>query len=345
MNEKMATYDKLIDARGQPHYGRFDAPVQQVNHADFHYLNTMDRPAGQLAKHFHYKQFQFVGATSPRFTLGCAIISLKYVSNAFVYLFDRLTGELRQKSLLQPLSLGCSMANTPDAGMHRFSKGDIEFNFYATSEPRRRQVEIFGGSDIHIDLQISEPAGFQPLAVCTRTGFTGWTYTQKATALDASGCIRWGNLDIPVGTDDFLGSYDWSCGYLRRQTAWNWASLSGRLADGRRVGANLANGVNETGFTENAVWIDGKLHPFGPVIFEFDRTDRRKPWRVRAADGRLDLNFTPAGERREKLDLLLLASNFTQLTGCFTGTFTTEGGQRIQLEATPGFCEDHYAKW
>ncbi|HVK99115.1 MAG TPA: DUF2804 domain-containing protein, partial [Dongiaceae bacterium] len=128
-------------------------------------------------------------------------------------------------------------------------------------------------------------------------------------------------------------------------TAWNWASLSGRLADGTRIGANLANGVNETGFTENAVWVNGHLHPLGPVHFEFDRSDRRKPWRVRTECGRLDLHFTAVGERSEKLDLFLLASNFTQLTGCFTGTFTLEDGRRLDLELIPGFCEDHYAKW
>lgn len=339
----MATYDKLIDASGQPHFGRFDAPVQQVNHRDFQYLNSMDRPAGALARHFHYKQFQFVGLTSPRYTLGCAVVSLKYVSNAFVYLCDRLTGEQREISLLQPLSHRCRMADTPDSGLHRFRKSGIDFNFHASTAPRRRQVEILG-SDLHIDFSIAEPNGFQPLAVCTRTGYAGWTYTQKATALNARGHIRWNGLDLAVD-DSFLGSYDWSCGYLRRQTAWNWASLSGVLSDGTRVGANLANGVNETGLTENGFWVDGRLHPIGPVQFQFSRRDRRQPWHIRSDCGRLNLTFTSAGERCEKLDLYLLASNFTQLTGCFSGTFTLDDGRLMELELIPGFCEDHYAKW
>ncbi len=344
MNKQTVTYDKLIDASGQPHFGRFGRPVGDVNHRDFLYRNEMDQIAGRLARHFHLKQFQFVGLVSERYTLGCAIVSVKYVSNAFVYLHDRHTGELRQKSLLQPLSLQCSMVSTPDHGMHRFRKGDTSFNFYAHNNPRSRNVEIFSGEDLRIDFKLSEPAGFQPIAVCTRTGFSGWTYTQKATTLSAEGAIHWGDLHIDLD-GSFSGSYDWTCGYLRRHTAWNWASLSGRLADGTAVGANLANGVNETGFSENGIWIGNSLHPCGPVNLHFDRNDRRKPWRITSESGQLDLTFTPDGERREKLNLLLLASNFTQLTGFFDGSFTDAEGKRTELHRIPGFCEDHYAKW
>lgn len=344
MKKQTVTYDKLIDASGQPHYGRFDVPVKDVNHQDFHYTNEMDRAAGRLARHFHLKQFQFAGLVSERYTLGCAIVSLKYVSNAFVYLHDRQSGELRQKSLLQPLSLQCSMVSTPDTGMHRFRKGDTSFNFYAHDHSRSRTVEIFSGEELRIDFTLAEPAGFQPIAVCTRTGFSGWTYTQKATTLAARGLIEWNGQRITVD-DSFSGSYDWTCGYLRRQTAWNWGSLSGRLADGTAIGANLANGVNETGYNENGIWIGNRLHPCGPVNFQFDRHNRRNPWRVTSADGQLDLTFSPDGERREKLNLILLASNFTQLTGFFDGSFTDAQGNRTELHRIPGFCEDHYAKW
>lgn len=339
----MAAYDKLIGPDGQPRFGRFSQPVATVNYRDFAYTDPLDREAGALARHFGLKQFHFLGLVSERYILGCAIVSLKYISNAFVYLFDRASGEIREKSLIQPLSLHCSMSNEPDSGMHRFRKGDTSFNIY--SHPGRRQVEVFSGEDIHIDVVLNEPAGFQPIAVCTRTGFNGWTYTQKANALDASGRIRWGNVDIEVSSPTFFGSSDWSCGYMRRQTAWNWASLSGQLPDGRRLGANLANGVNETGFTENGFWIGNELHPLGPVHFQFDKKNRQSSWRIQDANGQLDLHFSPEGQRCEKRNALILASNFTQLAGRFNGSFTTAQGERIDLQDIPGFCEDHYAKW
>lgn len=339
----MAAYDKLIGPDGQPRFGRFLHPVQIINHQDFVYTDPFDNKASTLARHFHLKQFQFVGLVSERYILGCAIVSLKYVSNAFVYLFDRKSGQILENSLLQPLSLHCSMSNEPEAGIHRFHKGNTRFTFF--SQPGRKHVEIFAGNDIHIDFTVSEPSGFQPIAVCTRTGFNGWTYTQKANALTAKGNIRWGSLEIPVEEQTFLGGYDWSCGYMRRQTAWNWASISGHLPDGRSIGANLACGVNETGFTENGFWIDGELNELGPINFQFDKRDRQSNWRLRDINDKIDLEFTPEGKRCEKLDLWLLASNFTQLAGRFNGTLITEKGQKIRMIDVPGFCEDHYAKW
>lgn len=339
----MATYDKLIGPDGQPRFGRFSQPVKVINHRDFLYTDPLDNKAGALARHFHLKQFQFIGLVSERYILGCAIVSLKYLSNAFVYLFDRQGNRILEKSLLQPLSLNCRMSNEPDAGMHRFRKGETEFNFY--SFPGKKHVEIFSGRDIHIDFTIEEPVGFEPIAVCTRTGFNGWTYTQKANALAAQGHIQWDNLQVPVEPGEFFGSYDWSCGYMRRQTAWNWASLSGILPDGRRFGANLANGVNETGLTENGFWIDNVLTTLGPVTFEFNKQQRDMPWRIRDEAGRLDLAFTAEGQRCEKLNAWLLASNFTQLAGRFQGTVETPDGRILQLTDISGFCEDHYAKW
>lgn len=339
----MAPYDKLIGPDGQPRFGRFPRPVHTINHRDFAYTDPLDNPAGTLARHFHLKQFQFVGLVSERHILGCAIVSLKYISNAFVYLFDRQHGHILEKSLLQPLSLHCQMSNQPESGLHRFRKGSTEFNFY--SFPGKKHIEIFSSNDIRIDFTVEEPPGFQPIAVCTRTGFNGWTYTQKANALNASGHIQWRDLQIPVTPTAFFGSYDWSCGYMRRHTAWNWASLSGTLPDGRRFGANLANGVNETGFTENGFWLDGTLTALGPVSFRFNKQNRESAWKIQDQDGRLDLTFIPEGKRCEKLNIWLLASNFTQLAGRFHGTIQTDDGQIIRLNDIIGFCEDHYAKW
>ena len=47
---------------------------------------------------------------------------------------------------------------------------------------------------------------------------------------------------------------------MRRETNWNWASLSTMDDRGRQIGFNAAAGMNETSFTENGVWVDGRLH-------------------------------------------------------------------------------------
>jgi hypothetical protein len=131
---------------------------------------------------------------------------------------------------------------------------------------------------------------------------------------------------------------------MRGETFWNWASLSATLADGRRLGLNLAAGVNETGFTENALWLDDQLIKVDTVDFQFSRYQPESEWRVRSTDGIVDLSFAPAGQRKEKLNALLIASNFTQHFGVFQGQIRLEN-EVIEIQGQWGFAEDHYARW
>ena len=107
---------------------------------------------------------------------------------------------------------------------------------------------------------------------------------------------------------------------------------------------NLAAGVNETGFTENALWLDGKLIKIDMVNFQFDRYRPDSAWRMQSADGIVDLQFTPLGQRKEKINALLIASNFTQHFGVFAGRISL-ADELIIIENCWGFAEDHYARW
>ena len=339
----MSQHGKLILGNGLPQYGLFDHPVDDINVEDFDYRTTMDKPANRLAKHFHFNQFQFIGVLTDELIVGCAIADLKYLSNAFVYLYDRQTGQFEDVSLLQPLGWNTRLSTRPNLGKSYFHRGRDRFDIEAHGAQRLLKVALRRG--IKLDLQLAEPDPLQPLRICTRTGYNGWAYTQKATALPVAGAIDWQGRHYPIDAQSSSANYDWSCGYMRRETAWNWGSLSGFLADGRRVGLNLAAGVNETGFTENGFWVDGKLHKVGSVAFDFARRDRLQPWQMRSDDDRVALRFEPEGQRSERINAFVMASNFTQLFGRYHGTLRTEQGETLILDGQPGFAEDHYAKW
>lgn len=132
---------------------------------------------------------------------------------------------------------------------------------------------------------------------------------------------------------------------MRSQTFWNWGSILGRLEDGRRIGLNIAAGTNETGFTENVFWLDGVQHKIDMIDFNFDRSNILLLWKMRSFDNKLHLEFRPEGIREEKINALLLASNFKQLFGRYYGELITKDGEKIQLNGQLGFAEDHYAKW
>ncbi|PIE40901.1 MAG: hypothetical protein CSA49_06145 [Gammaproteobacteria bacterium] len=341
----MVKHNKLITANGQPQFGVFKDPVREINYQDYDYHSVMDRRATAIEKHFHFNQFQFLGVTNEDIVLGCALVDIKYLGNAFIYLFDRNTQHIDEYSYLQPLGFNTSLSIQPDGGTSHFKKGKNRFQLTASECPRERNLRVNLGKSIKVNITISEPENYQPLAVCTQNGYSGWAYTQKAPALNVTGDIEWKDKHIRLDQNTTLGSYDWSCGYMRRETAWNWASLSGFLENGHRIGFNFASGVNETGYTENGIWVDNRLYKVGQIRFIYDRKDRYGQWKIQSCDGSVDLRFEAEGERSEKLNAVLLASNFTQLFGRFYGDIKLTNGKTITLNGQPGFAEDHYAKW
>jgi len=334
----------LINAQGVPRFGVIDQPVGRVNYLDFDLRNAMDKPRNQLSKHLGFNQFQFVGLTGPDFIGGVAIVNLKLVGNAFAYVYDFNTKRLEEFSYLVPGALGVNIPTTPDEGDSHLRRGRTRFSIDAHAAVRSRDVRVQVPGRLEVLSQMRESPGFKPLRVCARAGYNGWVYTQKAAGLAVSGHIssprRRFELDARC-----RASYDWSCGFMRRETAWNWSSLSLCLPDGRSLGLNLAAGVNETGVTENALWLDSRLSRLDLAQFEFNRYQPDMPWRIRTADQRVDLEFQPLGARSEKMNVLLLATNFRQFFGYYRGVIIGPDGERIELEQAPGVAEDHYAKW
>jgi len=338
------TRARLIDSKGQPAFGVFPGGVAEINHLDYDLRNTMDKRVGKWARRFRFNQFQFIGLTCLDLIVGIAIIDLKFVGSCFVYAYEPATGRFEEFSAMQPLAKHTRIELKPNDGLATFSKGDNTVAIKASANPRERIVKVDLGSGIKIDAVINESTNFDPLAMCARAGYDGWVFTQKATTLKCTGQVEWQGRTYDLESIGALASVDWSAGYMRRETFWNWGSLSCTLPDGRRLGFNLAAGVNETGFTENGLWLDGKLHKVDMVDFRFNRYQPQTNWALLSNDGMINLTFEPAGQRTEKMNAIIAASNFTQHFGRYYGEVTIDD-EVIALDGDWGFAEDHYAKW
>ncbi|SFM11309.1 DUF2804 domain-containing protein [Marinobacter zhejiangensis] len=340
MSMSGVTSNKLIDDNGRVRTGVLQMPIDEVNYLDYDLRTVMDRPRSALARRWRFNQFQFVSAMGPDWLFGLAIVDLKLVSNAFFYLYDFRTGEMLERSLLQPLAWRTDIAPRPETGKAVFVQGSTRITIEPGGSGRRVTVE--DGNRINIDLQMTGDE--DPLRMASQAGYNGWVFTRKSAGLPVTGSVRWEGREFQCG-DNWRGAIDWSCGYMRRETAWNWASLAGCTADGHSVGLNLAAGVNETGVTENALWLDGRCIKLEMAQFEFDRYDPSAPWRVTTTDGRVDLRFVPSGVRKERMDVLLMASNFRQYAGTFEGEVRDELGNVVTVSGLRGLMEDHYARW
>lgn len=327
----------LIDENGHPVIGHFDGIPKTINIAQFDYRNSMDTKVLPWQKHFHYKQFQFVSIVTEAFIIGVAIADIRYLGSAFCYLYDRNSNVVEENSWLRPFNLDLTTTNSPYNGATEIACRQVMFSI-ANGQWKLH----LNTKHVKANIKLTPKPTSQPMAMCSPTGYSGWTYTQKHNALALSGHLIVDGNDVDLASA--TGGYDFSCGYMRRETSWRWASINTYI-NGVSFGLNLAAGVNETGGCENALWVDGVRFLLGPVHFNFSRTDTEQAWQIHSTDGRVRLTFSLLNKRSEKLNLWLLKSNFRQFIGYFNGSIEDHQGTIHQLENVIGLTEDHFARW
>lgn len=326
----------LVKPDGKIEFGICEKAISDVNHMDYDLETPMGSKVSGLMKRLRFNQFNFIGIMGPEIMAGFAVIDLKSVSNGFFYIYDRKSGELFETKKLAS-TFKASIKPDPSNMDSSFKSSGLTINIKGGRLSAK-------GRGISLDARLDFD-NTQPLRICTRAGYRGWVYTEKTSPVKISGNITYNGKILNISSPDYMALVDWSAGFMRRNTYWNWASIACTLPDNRSLGLNLASGVNETGFTENAFWIDGKMIKTDTVHFQFDSNDLMGKWQINSFDKKIDLEFTPENYREEKTNALLLASRFTQLMGTFNGTFTTDEGEKISVSNVPGWTEDHYAKW
>lgn len=328
---------------GAPRFGIFDEPVGPIRPGDFTARSPLGGPAGWLTRRFGFKHFQFMGAVSPELFVGCALVWTGYLANTFVYVFEPGSRRMLRRGFESLGARGFRYNPDPDAGVSRFEKAGASVEMGAVAAGGRKRLAVRMG-DLEIDLAFADGPPYEPMRICTRTGAEGWTYAQKVAGVAAEGRVRceWGEFDLArLGA---CAHHDFTAGHLRRETFWLWSCLSGRGADGSRLGLNVSCGVNETSYSESCAWHDGRRIELAGVDFDFERDDLMKPWKVRSADRRLDLDFTPLGRYATRRNLIVAATDFQQIFGRFDGTLPGRDGP-LEVRDLHGFSERQWVRW
>jgi hypothetical protein len=194
---------------------------------------------------------------------------------------------------------------------------------------RRGRVTLPDGAvrvadrEVAVDL-VLEPAGDVVEVVSRHGGSYIWTCKRPVRA---TGLVTLEGRTLAL---DAVGLLDDSAGYHARRTAWDWSAGAGVAAGGEPVVWNLVAGVHDAPrHSERTVWIDGAAREVGPVAF------------AEGLDAVGDLRFTPEAERVRRDDLLLIASDYRQPFGTFTGTLP----DGTELARGHGVMERHHARW
>jgi Protein of unknown function (DUF2804) len=172
------------------------------------------------------------------------------------------------------------------------------------------------------DLLVAEVPGVETIS---SHGDGGYIWTRKQGGVRVTGDVtvadRAFTLDAPGFVDD-------SGGYHARRTSWFWSAGVGTTADGRDVAWNLVTGLHDApAASERTVWIDGEPHEVEPQAFD-------------DLHGVGGLRFSAEATRAHAENALILASDYEQPFGTFSGTLPVAG------EITGlGVMERHRAVW
>jgi len=336
----------LVGPKGELKIGIHDAPVGEINYQDYP-LRSAFRDLLPLAERQHqFIHFHFLGFTSNDYIVGCSLAHADNADTVFFYLFDRHSKETLSRGCFITADDKAEINLNPDDGTSiLISKNmDVRFESNPNQLQKRLTVKLDGKQVLDFNFQ-EQTCEYQTLRLTTPTGPNGWTYAQKVAGIAAQGELNINGQVLNIEDMNAAAHHDFTAGYLRRDTFWNWACITGRNAADDLIGMNLSHGVNETSASENALWVNGKREAIAQTHFEYDLDDLSLPWHISSSDGKIDLHFTSEGKytaRHTKGDKPI---DFSQLFGTFQGTVTTLSGEVLTINAIPGFCERQYSVW
>lgn len=344
MQNELTQPGPLLDAKGHlAQIGWSRQPVLDCNleKARFYTLKFLQR--------FRIKRWDYYAVFTPQRFFSATIADLGYAGNIFVYSLDFTSGDLYEEGAVIPLGQGMSLPRESTSGETVFKNKQMSLRFQAGPGERQVFVDWPGyhkGRGIKAEITLSCPPEHESMTITIPIGQNRFYYNRKVNSMPAAGYIQYGGWREELAPDKCLGSLDWGRGVWEYKSFWNWASASGFLADGRRIGLNFGCGFGDLSqATENCVILDGRVHKLGAVRFGYKSADFMRPWHFTDDEGRLDLTFTPFKDRTAQTNLGVIFSEVHQLFGRYAGCARLDNGEDVQISDLIGFAEEHQARW
>jgi hypothetical protein len=334
MRELGPAPETVIDAgTGEPRWGSYRGEIERVD------LARLER--GRLWTLARRKRWMYVCAAHESLWVAAAVVDLGYAGNAFVLVYD--AAERRMLARHTAIGLPGAFDVNDRAGEGHRSRfrapraafvleRDLGTSAY-TLHVRAPHVQL----DARMDAREAPP----PITAIAKIDGGVVDVTQKRALLQVRGEVAVQGRQVTL--DGALGGYDHTSGLLARRTSWKWAFAMGRAKTGEKVALNLVQGF--VGEPECALWIDDALVPLGEGRFEHAKDDPLAPWRLRTADGAVDLAFSPGGLHADRTNLGVVRSRFVQPVGSYRGRVQLPGRAPIEIENMLGVTEDQDVVW
>jgi hypothetical protein len=331
----------VLDPRGAPRLGAFEGEIERAEEI------ARAAGAGGPLSVARWKRWVYAFVGGPRALCGFAVADVGYLGQVFGYAYDRERGgEKLEVGWLAPLAVGVRVAGGLSNAAAAGAAGGRSLELRAEGVGLRIRARLGAlEADVRVE-QIGTPIS----VVSEMDGAGAPGATLKSAGLPASGWVSVEGRRIDLAGHS--AAVDWTCARFGYRTDWNWASATGADREGRPFGLNLCRGVHDatrsTGHTENALWLDGRPAALPPVRVEVGRGGR-DPWRIRGLEettgARIELEMRPLGERREDVNLGVVASRFRQPFGTYHGLVRDREGRSAEVDGAVGVVEDHHARW
>ncbi|MDR2110795.1 MAG: DUF2804 domain-containing protein [Spirochaetaceae bacterium] len=168
---------------------------------------------------------------------------------------------------------------------------------------------------------------------------SAFRYSRSSPWYITEGVMQFGGSELVFTKDNAWGIFDWNRGVRPRGDTHYWAAACG-LSGGLRIGFTVGYGSADSGLgTENAFFLEGKLHKLDQVTFHIPSANWLEPWRFTSSDKRLEMTFTPNQERFEGNRIFFYSLKRRQVCGFFSGTVVLDDGSELEFHNITGFAE------
>lgn len=296
------------------------------------------------------KRWDYWAIQSDELVLSVTLADIDYIGLATVEWIVLGSHESGGRSVTAPLARRIELPGTVCDGRLGYRDDDLQIDIAYHSETttiRAKWTEQ--GLPGSVDVSVANPAGDESLNVVIPWSDRRFQFTSKHQGRPATGRADLGGRSFEIGGEsgDAWGILDIGRGRWPYRTQWNWGGGTGRSADARRVALQFgAKWTEGTGFTENGVFIDGRLHKIGEELdWQYVWDDPMRPWRVRSNDGTLDVTLTPVHDRHARTNLGVVMNEVHQVFGRWSGTVPDGADSTLSIKDALGFAEESRARW
>jgi hypothetical protein len=191
------------------------------------------------------------------------------------------------------------------------------------------------------ELVLQEPPHAQ--SIVTNTTWTGhknrFAISRVSPWFIVEGVMQFESADIVFSRGNGWGIYDWYRAVRPRADTHFWAAACG-MQEGRLISFNAGYGSADSSLgTENAFFVDGRLHKLNQVTFQINPSDWMSPWRFTSNDQRLEMTFTPQQEFTHQTAQFFFSRRFRQVFGIFSGKVILDDGTTLEFKNLNGIAE------